>query len=102
MDSSLPHHPQRLEPFTAQLTLGILRYHVVMSVQDIEQAALNLSLEERARLAHRLLHSLDEPSSEENEKLWTQVAERRVQELRSGNVKGIPSEDVLSVVRVVL
>jgi putative addiction module component (TIGR02574 family) len=73
-----------------------------MSVQDLEKAALNLSLEERARLAHRLLHSLDELSDEENEKLWTQVAERRVQELRSGKVKGIPTEDVLSDVRAKL
>jgi putative addiction module component (TIGR02574 family) len=73
-----------------------------MSVQDIEQAALNLSLEERARLAHRLLHSLDELSSEENEKLWLEVAERRVQELRTGKVKGIPTEDVLSGARAKL
>jgi putative addiction module component (TIGR02574 family) len=79
-----------------------LRYHKAMSIQDLEKAALSLSLEERAQLAHRLLHSLDELSDEENEQLWTQVAERRVQELRSGKVKGIPTEDVLSDVRAKL
>jgi putative addiction module component (TIGR02574 family) len=73
-----------------------------MSLQDLEKAALNLSLEERARLAHRLLHSLDELSDEENEKLWLQVAERRVQELRSGKVKGISTEEVLNDVRAKL
>jgi putative addiction module component (TIGR02574 family) len=79
-----------------------LRYAISMSLQDLEKAALNLSLEERARLAHRLLHSLDELSDEENEKLWLQVAERRVQELRSGKVKGISTEEVLNDVRAKL
>jgi hypothetical protein len=79
-----------------------LHYHGAMSVQDIEQAALSLNLQERARLAHRLLHSLDELSDEENEKLWLEVAERRVQELRSGQVKSIPTKDVLSDVRAKL
>ncbi len=73
-----------------------------MSIQDVEQAALSLSLQERARLAHRLLHSLDELSHEENEKLWLEVAERRIQELRIGQVKGIPTKDVLSDVRAKL
>jgi putative addiction module component (TIGR02574 family) len=81
---------------------SILRYDVLMSIQDLEKAALNLSLKERAQLAHRLLVSLDEPSNEENEKLWFEVAERRVQELRSGKIEGIPTEDVLSDVRAKL
>ena len=55
---------------------------------------MTLSLEERARLAGRLLLSLDEPADSEVERLWLQEAERRLREFREGAVKGIPSEDV--------
>jgi putative addiction module component (TIGR02574 family) len=57
-------------------------------------AAMELTIEERAALAGKLLISLDEPSESEVERLWLEEAERRIEEFRSGKVKGIPAEEV--------
>ena len=66
------------------------------SFPEIEKQALRLSTEDRARLAVRLLSSLEETaaSPEEIEKLWITEPERRFQELRDGVVQGIPAQDV--------
>jgi len=58
--------------------------------------AMELSLEERAQLGGTLLFSLDEPSESEVERLWLQEAERRLQDFREGQVKGIPAEEVFN------
>ena len=65
-----------------------------MQLEQLTREVMNLSLEERAELAQRLLVSLDEAQPSEIERLWMKEAERRLQEFRSGNVKGIPAEDV--------
>jgi hypothetical protein len=46
-------------------------------MREIEAVALKLVPKDRARLAERLLKSLDNLSEEENEALWAQEAERR-------------------------
>jgi len=71
------------------------------SLPEIEKNALQLSAEDRARLAVRLLSSLEETteSPEEIEKLWIAEAERRFQELRDGVVQGIPAKDVFAELR---
>ena len=71
------------------------------SLPEIEKNALQLSVEDRARLAARLLSSLEEAteSSEEIEKLWIAEAERRFQELRDGVVQGIPVQEVFTELR---
>ena len=71
------------------------------SLPDIEKDALGLPPEDRARLAVRLLSSLEEAteSPEEIEKLWIKEAERRFQELRDGVVQGIPAREVFSELR---
>ncbi len=61
---------------------------------DIESRALNLPPGERARLAQRLLASLDEGTDADNEKLWLAEAERRLDALESKSVSGIPAEQV--------
>ena len=74
------------------------------SLAEIEDDALNLSQEDRARLAVRLLASLEEEaeSPEEIEKLWLVEAERRFQELRDGVVQGVPARDVFVQLRAKL
>jgi len=66
------------------------------SLFEIEKDALRLSPEDRARLAVRLLSSLEgtAESPEEIEKLWIAEAERRFQELGDGTaaLQGITSE----------
>jgi len=48
-----------------------------MSTEELEAEALKLSPQERARLAERLLESLEGLSDEENERLWAEEAARR-------------------------
>ena len=71
------------------------------SLPEIEKNALQLSAQDRARLAVRLLSSLEETteSPEEIEKLWIAEAERRFQELRDGVVQGIPAREVFAELR---
>lgn len=48
-----------------------------MSTEELETEALKLSPSERARLAGRLLESLEVLSDDENAELWAEEAERR-------------------------
>ena len=71
------------------------------SLPEIEKDALRLPAEDRARLAVRLLSSLEGTmeSPEEIEKLWIAEAERRFQELRDGVVQGVPAREVFAELR---
>lgn len=72
------------------------------SLVEIEGLALRLPPEDRARLAVRLLASLEESTdvaAEEIENLWTAEADRRFQELRGGVVQGIPARQVFAELR---
>jgi len=77
---------------------------MAQTLAEIEGNALQLSEEERARLAVRLLASLEEEaeSPEEIEKLWLAEAEQRFQELRGGVVRGIPAREVFAQLRAKL
>jgi putative addiction module component (TIGR02574 family) len=70
--------------------------------QELESRALKLPRRERARLAQRLISSLDPKADGDVDKLWLQEAERRLAELKSGKVAGIPAEKVLRKARSAL
>jgi putative addiction module component (TIGR02574 family) len=71
------------------------------SLSQVEKDALRLPAEDRARLAVRLLSSLEESaeSPDEIEKLWIAEAERRFKELRDGVVEGIPAREAFAELR---
>ncbi len=50
-----------------------------MSIDELEAAALKLEPKARARLAERLLDSLEQLSPEENAQIWAEEAERRAE-----------------------
>ena len=56
----------------------------------------------RARLARRLILSLDETAEPEAEREWILEIERRSAELKSGKVKGIPAGKVIRNARSAL
>jgi hypothetical protein len=58
-----------------------------MTVQHIEKQLMKLDPDSRAKLASKLLSSLDELSEEENEKLWAQEAFQRHEDLLRGKAK---------------
>jgi hypothetical protein len=69
-----------------------------MSNEEIEAEALKLEPKARARLAERLLESLETLSDKENERLWAEEAERRDAEWQSSG----PAGDVLRDARAKL
>jgi putative addiction module component (TIGR02574 family) len=70
--------------------------------REVESRALRLPRRERARLAQRLISSLDQEVDADVDKLWLQEAERRLGELKSGKVPGIPAEKVVRKARSTL
>lgn len=68
-------------------------------VSELESRVLKLSRKDRARLAQRLISSLDEGADANAEKLWLEEAERRLAELKSGKVVGSPAEKVVKKAR---
>ena len=70
--------------------------------RDLGSKALKLSRRERARLAQLLISSLDQERDPDAEELWLQEAERRLGELKSGKVAGIPAEKVIRKARSTL
>jgi len=63
-----------------------------MTIDQLEKEALGLPQHERARLAQRLISSLDEDT--EVEQAWYDEAERRLAALESGNATEIPANEV--------
>jgi putative addiction module component (TIGR02574 family) len=70
--------------------------------RQLESRALKLPAHARARLAERLISSLDDQIDPDAEKLWVAEAERRLEELRSGTVKGRRAEAVFRKARSTL
>jgi putative addiction module component (TIGR02574 family) len=63
---------------------------------------MKLSARGRARLAERLISSLDEEVDSDTEAAWIQEGERRLDELRSGKVKGRSAASVFRRARAAL
>jgi len=63
--------------------------------------ALRLPVEERSRLASRLIESLDDDESALSPE-WQQEIERRIDAVKAGAVPRIPHEEVMSGVRQLL
>ncbi len=68
-----------------------------MTTEQIEQERMNLPGADRARLAERLIASLDEDA--EVEAAWIAEVRRRDEELVSGAAESIPLEDALTTIR---
>lgn len=66
-----------------------------MAVRDVESAALRLPPRARARLASRLLASLEESREEGCEALWVAEAERRHAAYKEGKMRARPTPEVL-------
>ena len=64
-----------------------------MKTTDILNEAISLPVEERVILVDSLLKTLNSPSPN-IDKLWAEIAQRRLLELRSGEVKAVPGDEV--------
>jgi hypothetical protein len=70
-----------------------------MSIDELESEALKLDPKGRARLAGKLLESLENLSDEENEQLWLEEAQRRDQDLDASPDSGQPGDTALREAR---
>lgn len=64
-------------------------------VDDLTRRVLSLGVKERARLAERLIESLDELSEDEAAEVWASEAERRLRAYHAGEIQAIAAEQVL-------
>ena len=73
-----------------------------LPLKQLEAEALDLSAQERAQLAHRLILSLDEDVVEdpaEVERAWDDEIRSRLAEVEAGTAELIPAEQVFSELR---
>jgi putative addiction module component (TIGR02574 family) len=64
------------------------------NLDELTQLVLELPLEQRSKLAERLLESLDVLAPEELEQVWAAEAERRYQAFEDGRVDAVDGTTV--------
>ena len=75
---------------------------VLMKRDKVEQEALSLPPEERARLAQKLLLSLDSQQAQSAEDAWLTEAVNRARDIDSGTVTPIDADEVRKRARALL
>lgn len=71
-----------------------------VSYEQVKEEALQLPLEDRSRLASRLLESLDDDDDVSPE--WKDEIDRRLQEIDEGTAVMVPHAEVMANVRASL
>ena len=71
-----------------------------MSLEEVEIEALKLNPNLRAKLAMKLLCSLEDLSDAENERIWAEEALRRQDELETGLATERSAEEVIRNARL--
>ena len=66
-----------------------------MTTKELIEEVISLPVEERAVVADSILRSLNPPESEIDRR-WAQVAQRRLAELHSGEVKPVAGAEVFA------
>ena len=66
---------------------------------QLEKQVRLLSVEERARLAHKLIEELDSSVESNWEELWIAEAQRRYQAFLNGEIGSRPGDDVMTSAR---
>jgi len=72
------------------------------NLDQLTADALKLPLRDRVQLAQRLVSTLDDEVDAGAEELWLAEGERRLEELRSGKVRGIDSNEAFRTAREAL
>ena len=69
------------------------------SLAELEKQAIELPLQDRAKLIASLIASLDSADEGDVEAVWAAEAERRLAEFESGKIKAVPAAEVLKEAR---
>jgi Putative addiction module component len=78
---------------------GCSRYNPVVNIAELEEELLKLDAVDRARLAEKLLESLETLSESEADHVWLEEALRRDAALESGRAAGRSADEVLRDLR---
>ena len=70
-----------------------------MTLRALEKEVLELPPRSRIRFAEKIIESVDAFTSKEVEAAWSEEIGRRVKEIESGKVKGIPAAQVMTKAR---
>ena len=70
-------------------------------VSELTERAKSLPIEQRARLAEQILATLD-PQDEDVDAAWDEEIRKRIEEIETGTVKTVPSEQAFAQVRQAL
>jgi len=75
-------------------------YYLLMAakVDELIQGALDLPVDQRISLAHKILASIEPPPTSEIESAWDEEIKRRIGQYDAGQSKGIPAEEVFGEV----
>jgi putative addiction module component (TIGR02574 family) len=73
-----------------------------MTMAALKKEVLKLPAEDRIKLAEDVLESVDDFTTPEIDAAWRAEIRRRVDEVESGKVKGIPAKQVLKESRKAL
>ena len=74
-----------------------------LSYDHLLESSMNLPLQDRSRLATRLIESLDDADDDiEISDEWRKELDRRVEAVRNGSMRTIPHEEVMSEMRTLL
>lgn len=74
----------------------------MLSIEQLTQEVLSLPRASRVLLAEKLVESLEFDLDPEIQAVWNAEAKKRLDEIRSGAVQGMPGEDALARVRQIL
>jgi putative addiction module component (TIGR02574 family) len=70
-----------------------------MTIRALEKEVLDLPPQSRVRFAEKIIESVDDFTSREIETAWAHEIGRRVQDIESGKVKGIPAKQAMAKAR---
>ena len=100
-----PRLPASMLPFNLRYPLGrnlAAEAEVTMDIETLEREALQLSVDDRARLVQKLFDSLDELPAQERDRLWLEEASRRASQIDAGEVGLVPADEVDRKARALL
>jgi len=69
------------------------------NLDELTADAMKLPLRDRVQLAQRLVSTIDDKVETDTEALWFAEAERRLEEMRGGKVRGIDSAEAFQSAR---
>lgn len=78
-----------------------LSYLTAMALEAVIEEVLKLSAEERTELVARLLDSLDDNADPGHEAAWTEVIDRRMNDIAEERVELVDAADAMAQARAV-